>query len=56
MFMVTNKRYSTEQTLGKEERNVISYKKHGKYYYAHGYKPVKKLSRYKATDGHKFAG
>ena len=38
-----------------EVTNVIPYKKHGQYYYAHGYKPVKKLTRYKASDGHKFA-
>ena len=34
--------------------DVVPYAKHGNYYYAHGYKPVKKLTRYHDWDAHSF--
>ena len=37
-------------------RDVVPYAKHGKYYYAHGYDIVKKVSKYNDWDSGKFVG
>ena len=36
--------------------NVSPYVKRGKYYYAHGYKLVNKLSKFKSKETNKFVG